>query len=151
MSIERMAGWPLMRVRLPCGDQLVLQYCKTGKEPDLSLYEINHNVYRLNSQDEIVWQVRRDDSNHPPDWWDGLHRHAREEGLDGAREPFMRIWVQNPDGSYQRDADGQRPPLVQRWTPGCTLHLDGSAYQHYLLDPDTGIAKNVTEWPVRPW
>lgn len=117
----------------------------------MSLHDINHNVYRLNAQGEIVWQVQRDDSNHPPDWWDVLHRVAREEGYDGAREPFMRIWVQNPDGTYQSDTDGHRPPEIQHWTPGCTLHLDGSAYQHYLLDPDTGIATNVTKWPVRPW
>ena len=37
------------------------------------------------------------------------------------------------------------------WRPGCTIWLSGSAYQQYILDPETGIAKNVTDWPVRPW
>lgn len=138
------------RVHLLRGDQLVLaSVYQDGSR--MSLHDENHNVYRLNAQGDIVWQVQRDDSNHPPGWWDELHRQARAEGLDGAREPFMRIWVEDVDGTFQKDLDGRVPALVQHWTPRCTLHLDGSAYQHYILDPDTGIAKNVTKWPVRPW
>ncbi|QHE85394.1 hypothetical protein [Hydrogenophaga sp. BPS33] len=151
MSIEYMYGWPLRRVHMPNGDQLVLMYCETGDEPQLELHKMNHNVYRRNAQGEILWQVQRNDSNHPPGWWDELHRQARAEGLDGAREPFMRIWVENADGTFQSEPDGRTPAMVQTWTSGCTLHLDGSAYQHYILDPDTGIAKNVTKLPVRPW
>ncbi|MDM7943955.1 MAG: hypothetical protein QUV35_15130 [Hydrogenophaga sp.] len=150
MKIERMLGWPLKRVHLPDGDLLVLQYCKTGDEPDLSLHDINHNVYRLNPQRQIVWQVKRDDSNHPPDWWEVLHRVAREEGHDGAREPFTEFMLEYPDGSNNK-TEMETLPLQSEWVPGCKVWLRGSAYQLYVLDPDTGIATNVTKWPMRPW
>ncbi len=132
------------------GDQLVLMYCKTGDEPQLELHTINHNVYRLNTQGDIVWQVQRDDSNHPPGWWDELHRQARAEGLDGAREPFAEFLIEYADGSNNK-TPMETLPLIDMWVPGCRIWLRGSAYQQYTLDPDTGIAKNVTKWPVRPW
>jgi len=98
-----------------------------------------------------VWQVRRDDSNHPPDWWDNLHRHARERGLDGAREPFMYMWVTHADGYVDRNPDNRMPKDIQTWVPGSKIVLNGSAYQVYELDPDTGVARNITKLPVRPW
>ncbi|WP_332742327.1 hypothetical protein [Hydrogenophaga sp.] len=73
-------------------------------------------------------------------------------------------WCIHPEGDlwlvYHSERGRRSRPAIftssfdaelQHWTPGCTLHLDGSAYQHYLLDSDTGIATNVTKWPVRQW
>ena len=117
----------------------------------LSLHDINHNIFRLNARGEVVWQVRRDDSNHPPDWWDNLNKHARERGLDGAREPFMYMTVEHADGYVDRNTDNRMPKDIQTWVPNSKIVLEGSAYQVYELDPDTGIATNVTKWPVRPW
>lgn len=95
--------------------------------------------------------MQRDDSNHPADWWDVLHRYAREEGKDGAREPFMYMWVKHADGSVEKNPDDGMPPDVQTRQEGDTITLAGSLYQTYVLDPETGIAKNITDWPVRPW
>ena len=147
-TIKAPAIWKVLR--LPCGNKIVLS-AQYVDGTDLSLYDINHNVFRLNPAGEVVWQVRRDDSNHPPDWWDILHHYARQEGLDGAREPFTYIQIEYPDGrrlSSDRNGDGTN---IAVWSPGSTLWLSGSAYQDYILDPETGIAKNVTKWPVRPW
>ena len=147
---ETLLGWPLRRVLLPNGEQIVCCFCKTGSEPSLSLNDANHNVFRLDKDGKIIWQVRRDDSNHPPDWWEGLHRHARERGEDGAREPFMEFMLEYPDGSSNKNSLEILPDVAQ-WTPGCIIWLRGSAYQKYILDPETGIAKNVTEGRPRPW
>jgi hypothetical protein len=117
----------------------------------LDNYNENHNVFRQNAKGEIVWQVRRDDSNHPPDWWNNLDRHAREDGLDGARCPFTYITLKYPDGSSNISPQTGDPPDEATWTPGCTILLEGSAYQQYILDPETGIAKNVTVGRPRPW
>ena len=139
----------LAKLTLPNGGQIVLV---TGhKYGDIkTLHDVNHNCYRLNAQGEIIWQVQRDDSNHAPDWWDILHRHARERGEDGAREPFMEFMLEYPDGSNNKNSLEILPDIAC-WTPGCIIWLRGSAYQQYILNPETGIAKNVTESRPRPW
>lgn len=137
------------KLTLPDGDHIVLV---TGhKYGDINtLHDVNHNCYRLNSQGEIIWQVQRDDSNHAPDWWDILHRHARERGEDGAREPFTEFMLEYPDGSNNKNSLEILPDTAY-WTPSCIIWLRGSAYQKYTLNPETGIAKNVTEGRPRPW
>lgn len=138
------------RVLLPDGGQIVLVTGHTFGDI-CTLHDVNHNCYRLDNQGSIVWQVQRDDSNHPSDWWDILHAQARAKGSVGAREPFTYIWVEHSDGYVDRDPTSRMPKDVQAWVPKCTIYLEGSAYQNYVLDPDTGIAKNITDWPVRPW
>jgi hypothetical protein len=149
LTFERLNGWPIRQLLLPCGDRIVLTFCWDGTEPERTIHESNHNVFRLTPSGEVVWQVQRDDSNHPPDWWNALHRYARERGLDGAREPFIYIQVEYPDG--KRLTIDQNSNGVETWLPGCVIWLVGSASQEYVLDPNSGIAKNVTDWPVRPW
>lgn len=148
---ERFKGWPIKQVRLPSGDRIILTFCWDGTEPYESLYDANHNVYRLNAAGDIIWQVQRDDSNQPPDWWEVLHRYARAEGHDGAREPFTYIQVAYADGSTSWDQQANQWLNICEWQPDCTIWLAGSAYQQYILDPETGIAKNVTEGRPRPW
>lgn len=132
------------------GSQIIIASAYAD-EKMLSLHDINHNIFRLDKHHNVVWQVRRDDSNHPPDWWANLHEHARERGEDGAREPFMYFLLRYPDGRTNCLPETGDPPDHAIWTPDCTIHLQGSAYQDYILDPETGIARNVTNWPVRPW
>ena len=79
-------------------------------------------------------------ANHPPDWWDVLHKHARDEGHDGAREPFMYLTVGMRTGISIAIPVAVCLRDVQTWVPKSTIYLDGSAYQNYVLDPDTGIA-----------
>ena len=117
----------------------------------LDIYDTNHNIFKVNSQNEIIWQVMRDDSNHSHDWWDILNFHARERGEDGARYPFTYMELQYPDGSCNRSPQTGSPPDEAIWTPDCTIALLGSAYQIYILDPETGMAKNVTKGRPRPW
>lgn len=148
---ELFRGWPIKQLLLPDKNRIICTYAWDGTEPDRSLYEANHNVFRLNAAGEVIWQVRRDDSNHPIDWWEGLHDHARARGLDGARMPFTYISVEYADGATSWDDTSYDWRDLCDWRPGCTIWLSGSAYQQYILDPETGIAKNVTDWPVRPW
>jgi hypothetical protein len=137
------------RIDLPDGDQIVLVTGHRFGDVE-TLHDVNHNCYRHDKQGGIIWQVQRDDSNYPADWWDGLHRHAREQGSDGAREPFMEFMLEYADGTNNKNALEILPDIA-RWVPRCKIWLRGSAYQQYVLDPETGIAKNVTDWPVRPW
>lgn len=63
----------------------------------------------------------------------------------------MYIWVEHSDGYVDRDPASHMPKDIQTWVADSKIYLTGSAYQNYILDPETGIAKNVTNWPVRPW
>lgn len=149
MTVPAFKGWAARKILMPGHEEIVCYFFRADGNYT-SLHDVNHNVFRLNARGEVVWQVRRDDSNHPPDWWDILHRQARERGRDGAREPFMYMTVVHEDGYVERNPDGEIKD-IQTWVPNSTIVLDGSAYQVYELDPDTGVAKNVTKWPVRPW
>ncbi|MDR2154139.1 MAG: hypothetical protein LBE78_03810 [Burkholderiaceae bacterium] len=151
LNAFRFRGWPTRRLLLPSGDKIICTVCWDGTEPKVEIYDDNHNVFRLNAQGEVIWQVRRDDSNHPPDWWGNLHAHAKARGHDGARYPFDEFVLIYPDGSHNIPQKTGEPPYEAIWTPGCTIRLRGSAYQQYILDPETGIAKNVTEGRPRPW
>ncbi|MDR0780236.1 MAG: hypothetical protein LBF16_06025, partial [Pseudomonadales bacterium] len=117
----------------------------------LNLFDSNHNVFRVNSQNKIIWQVRRDDSIMPPDWWDTMHAIARKNGHDGERAPFMYITLEYPDGTNNRADQSGSPPDEAIWTHDCTIWLSGSLSRDYILDPDTGIAKNMTPGFVRDW
>jgi hypothetical protein len=145
---KRVHAWKALC--LPNGERIILAN-KYSDGEYLSLYDANHNVFRLNPQGEVVWQVRRDDSNHPADWWDILHQDARNQGYDGAREPFTYIQLEYADGTTSWDDQTLQWRDPCEWKPACKIWLVGSAYQQYILDPETGIAKNVTDWPVRPW
>lgn len=116
----------------------------------VSLYNENHNIFRLNPAGEIVWQVQRDDSIMPPGWWEAMHRIAREQGLDGKRKPFTYLVLEYPDGT-RTTSDEQGDGIgIAQWQPGCIIHLYGSG-NDYVLDPETGIATNVETGPGRPW
>lgn len=150
-TAERYMGLMFKRLMLPNQDRIILLYYWDATDADLSLHDVNHNIFRLNPQGEMVWQVRRDDSIRPPDWWDILHRQARERGEDGAREPFVYLTLKYPDGTDNVNPRNGSPPDEAVWTPGCTIELSGSFYQQYTLDPDTGVALNVTVGRPRPW
>ena len=150
MTVAAFKGWASRKVLLPYGDEIICYFFRAQGDYT-SLYDVNHNVFRLDKHQNIIWQVRRDDSNHPPDWWNILHRQAREDGLDGAREPFTELRLEYDDGSTSWDKQTYQWRNPCEWKPGCQIWLAGSAYQTYILDPETGIAKNVTKWPVRPW
>jgi len=135
--------------------EIIVCFChQPPYAPKESIYDVNHNVFRLTAYNQIIWQVQRDDSNHPPGWWDTLNHHARQDGLDGARCPFTDIALKYPSGEkpintkpanlideHEEESDDENELF---WTPGCYIWLEGSAHQQYILDPNTGIAKNVT-------
>lgn len=143
------SGWRDRKLNLPNGDTIVCFFYR-NKSGMVSLYNENHNIFRLTPTGEVVWQVRRDDSIMPPDWWENMHRIAREQGLDGKRKPFTYLVLENPDGSRVTSDEQGDGRDIALWEPGSIIHLYGSG-NDYVLDPETGIAKNVETGPGRPW
>jgi hypothetical protein len=151
MSITSFINWRFRSVALPNQEKMVCYFYSPESTRLTSLHDENHNVFRFNAQGEVVWQVQRDDSIRKAGWWDILHAQARERGEDGAREPFMEFILKYPDGSDNTSPDTGNPPDEAVWSPNCIIWLRGSAYQQYVLDPETGIARNVTVGRPRPW
>jgi len=149
MSITSFNGWRARQLALPDGGKILCFFYQNNDDM-ISLHDENHNVFRLNPAGEVVWQVRRDDSIRPPDWWETLHRLAREQGLDGKRKPFMYMVLEYSDGSRKTSDEQGDGKDIALWEPGCLIHLYGSG-NDYILDPETGIAKNVETGPGRPW
>lgn len=149
-NLEKFQEQPIKRLNMPKGERIVVTYSWDGSEPMEELYETNHNVYRLNSNNDIIWQVTRDDSIMPHDWWEKCHELAREEGGDGHRIPFSYITLEYADGTKANsDEDGDGTNILM-WEEGCIIHLYGSG-NDYILDPETGIAKNIAKKGGRVW
>ena len=144
-------GWLQRTIFLDDGKKIVCFYFQCETADDVSLFDENHNVFCVDSGGRVIWQVSRDDSVRGDGWWDVLHAHAREIGEDGARRPFTYFVIKYPDGRDNISPDTGSPPDHAVWTPGATIWLMGSAYQKYILDPETGIATNVTQGNPRPW
>ncbi|WP_300654003.1 hypothetical protein [Hydrogenophaga sp.] len=111
----------------------------TGKDwPDIEL--ANHNVFRLNAKNEVVWQVRRiENPTHMP--WDQLHEMAkrlrREGRIDGA---YTEQGYLDPFTSLGMDEHGAVEPEPEGvWRPGCVVYLL-TRWWSYVLDPETGVA-----------
>lgn len=109
---------------------------------------INHNVFRVDKEGRVMWQITRID--HPGVNWEAKHRHAREDGLPGCVEPFIEFVLRLPDGT--RYPEGS-PVDVIEWIPGCQVDLVnlGIGTQWYRLDLESGIATEITLKGHRPW
>lgn len=96
--------------------------------PSLTL--ANHNVFRLNADNQVVWQVRREEDGCVD--WEVRHRHAKAEdpSCEGYFDPFWGMSMGDEQGKYD-------PSDIYR--PGCRIYLQ-TRWWAYSLDPETGIA-----------
>ena len=126
------------QIALLAGERLVRAATWTLATKDLET--ANHNVFRLNANNEMVWQVRRvENTTRMP--WDQLHARAKQKHAEGS-----------PDGCYT--AMGYLDPFTSMgldenaaieveprgvWRAGCVVYLL-TRWWSYVLDPATGIA-----------
>ena len=142
-TIFRFLGWPTHQLALPNGDRIIQLYCKDGTEPDLSVRDTNHNVFRLNANNEVVWQVRRDDRGHMN--WEYLNQEAKEK--DPTSEGYLDPFTGMSTGFFERQPTGLTGPFqptmqmvyFDDWTSGRLVGLN-TRWWGYDLDPETGIA-----------
>lgn len=138
---------------LPNNDLIILasEY-KTGEV--LSLYDISHNIFRLDAYGNVIWQVQRDEQ-HQTEWWAMAHRKAargNEEMQRKIRDPFARLSATyfkrgiynefEPTPSQHESAILKPDFILLAWVYGRGV---------YELDIETGIAKNVTQLGGRDW
>ncbi|MBL0943058.1 MAG: hypothetical protein IBJ04_01850 [Hydrogenophaga sp.] len=110
-----------------------------GKDwPDIEL--ANHNVFRMNVKNEVVWQVRRvENETRMP--WDRLHERAKEMHAQGNSDGrYTAMGFLDPFTALNLD---ERSAIVPEpkgvWRPGCEVYLL-TRWWSCLLDPETGIA-----------
>jgi hypothetical protein len=106
------------------------------------LHDINHNIFRLDPQGNIVWQVKRDERGKLKleEWNERAARGEEEEW----REPFMGFGLVHSDGRFETGD-------VLQWQPGCVVKASSFSGQAYELDVDQGVIFNVTPHRQRSW
>ena len=142
-AINRFMGWPTHQILLPDGGQIICLYCKDGTEPDLSLHDTNHNVFRLDANDQVVWQVRRVEEGYVN--WEVRHRHAKEKDptCEGYFDPFntmsTRFFEYRSVPGIGSAPAKQEEVYFDEYAPGRLLWLITHRWA-YDIDPETGIA-----------
>ena len=142
-TAERYLGRMFDQLWLPNGDRIVLLYRWDSSDPGLPLHTANHNVFRLKANNEVVWQVRRDDQGHMN--WEYLNQEAKE--ADPTSEGYMDPFTNMSTGFFERRPTGLTGPFqpkvekvyFEEWAPGRLVWLT-TRWWGYDLDPETGIA-----------
>jgi hypothetical protein len=151
MNSKNLHPIPWKTLLLPKQEKIVVAfgYEETGEKAPLSLYDSNHNIFRLDSQGKIIWQVRRDEKGKLKleEWNERAARGEEEEW----REPFMTLSIVYPDGHHNHDPTTGEPPDIAEWYQGCKVIVSSFSGQAYELDVDQGIIFNVTPHRQRPW
>lgn len=107
----------------------------------LPLHDANHNIFRLNAQGEVVWQVRREEKDELT--LEQVNKNWQAIGQGEWREPFMGFGLVHSDG---RTESGDS--LV--WQPGCVVKVVSSIGHDYELDVEQGLIVNLNPGQ-RPW
>ena len=148
MNQEKFKGYPYRTIIIENGDKIICLYSWDGTEPELSLHDANHNIFRLDKDGKVIWQVQRDDKG-AINWEHIMAEVAKgdkgdPETIRRARKPFTTL--------YLLDSDGNDLTKTGKWVDGLTLYgLSVNYGGRYQIDIDTGIATNITESPTRDW
>lgn len=140
---ERFRGWLFYSVPMPDEGRVITLYKWDSDDPALSLYDMNHNVFRLGKNNEIIWQVHRDERGCVN--WESCNKHAKLENpeSEGCKDPFYGMSDKFFEERPQLNKKILAPDVEQVWfdtyAPGRLLYLETGWYG-YHLDPETGIA-----------
>jgi hypothetical protein len=138
MSIENFKGWRAYEISLPDGGKIICFYFINHGQ-DVTLYDENHNIFRLDKEGNVMWQIQREENG--KFIWEVAHQQAREKGLDGERRPFGSLRLFNAQDEWLQSVDA--------WHPG--LKLITICHGIYEIDIDKGVANNVTPISWRDW
>ena len=129
-------------IRMPNGDVIVLANPAYGWI-DKSIDSANHNVFRIDSSGDIIWQVRREEDGFVN--WESRNLHAKENDptCEGYLDPFLAM----SEKFFVREEVLSKGPFhpkfkevyFDEYKPGRLLWLITGRWA-YDLDPETGIA-----------
>lgn len=124
--------------------------CLANYEPDWPQFESNHNVFRLDRDGGVVWQIKRDEGECT--LWARARQAAEAANSHDSltRSPFTWIYLQFPDGSMNVDRTTCKFPDNDNWIEGAVICCSTYDSRTYELDVETGVAR-VVSWSPRPW
>ena len=109
----------------------------------------NHNVFRLDAHNQVIWQVTREETGYVN--WESRHRHAKENdpNCEGYYDPFTHLGT----AFFERHPLPEKPSSYSRlecnptfeeigfdtYAPGRLLWLTTRSWV-YDIDTATGIA-----------
>ena len=78
-----------LQIGMPDGGRIVNLW--PIKQRDWHLHTANHNVFRLDAHNQVIWQVTRDETGYVN--WESRHRHAKEDdpNCEGYYDPFTHL------------------------------------------------------------
>lgn len=143
LADERFMGRRFQKVQMPDGGKIIMLYRWDDADAELPLHTTNHNVFRLDPDGKIVWQVQRSERKFVN--WESRNQHAKEDDpeCEGYSDPFFNMG----DRFFTRKKLPERGPFHPKfekvysdtYIPGNLLWLSTSWWA-YDLDPETGIA-----------
>lgn len=137
-------------VNMPDGGRIVVAnppYGWVGQSVDSK----NRNVFRVDRDGNIVWQVQRDDG--PFINWEVRNKHAKEDDphsqgfVDFFRDLSDRFFEERPLPYTEYFNPASETIFFDDYAPGRLLWIATDRWV-YQLDPETGIA-TYTGHPVR--
>ncbi len=135
---------------MPDGGRIILANPAYGWV-DRTVDATNHNVFRIDRDGNIVWQVHRDDG--PFINWQVRNKHAKEDDpnsqgfVDYFRSMSHRFFELRPLPCKEYfNPDIEEIPF-DTYAPGRLLSIATNRWV-YELNPETGVATR-TEYPVR--
>lgn len=140
---ERFMGRLFDQLPMPDGGRIIQLIRWDTTDPDLPLQVANHNVFRLDREGKVIWQVRREERGFVN--WEACHQQAKEAdpNCEGHQDPFTNMseyfFVRRPlpyKGPFH-------PKLEQinftEYAPGRLVRLN-THWWGYDLNPETGVA-----------
>lgn len=140
---ERFMGRLFNSVSMSDGERVIILIRWDDTDRDLSLQITNYNVFRIDSQNNIIWQVRREEDGFVN--WESRNLHAKENDptCEGYLDPFLAM----SEKFFVREEVLSKGPFhpkfkevyFDEYRPGRLLWLITGRWA-YDLDPETGIA-----------
>ncbi len=140
---ERFMGRMFDQIDMPDGGRIICLFRWDSNDPNLPLHTENHNIFRLDSENKILWQIARVEDRYVN--WESRNRNAKERdpSCEGYSDPFLSMGSQ----FFERRPLPYKGPyhptfeiiLFDDYKPGRLLGARTNRWG-YDIDPETGVA-----------
>ncbi len=125
------------------GGRIILLYRWDKDDTNLSWYDRSHNVFRIDKNKQIIWQIERDEKGCVD--WKAANKMAKEDdpNSEGYEDPFLGMslkFFEERPLPYKEIFNPQIEEVYfDAYAPGRQLWL-ATGWWRYHLNPETGIA-----------
>ncbi len=140
---ERFMGRLFKKISMPDEGKIIMLFQWDDADPELPLKVTNHNVFRLDRENKVIWQVQRNENKFVN--WESRNFHAKEDNpqCEGYLDPFIAM---SEKFFYRKQLPDKGPfhpnfeeAQFSEYKYGRLLWLI-TRWWAYDLDPETGVA-----------